>query len=192
MKKYKPTDLTLDVEKKTGSIFEVSFARQGTPPFKYITRRSFFRPRDVIVYINKMRAIHKPNDSGLFSTSELYEADKEASTSIYNELVDEWSNQMPEIEQLLNVLQTIRIESFEYKLFQEKFSLEFDEPSEGEIRKKLQFLFDNSVVGQKKQGRWEYVCSVPNLKMNIEHSFRTHPALKYRLHLIEQRASQTD
>ena len=190
--KYKPEGLELNLDKKTGAIFEVSFARQGTPPFKYITRRSFFRPRDVIVYINKMRAIHKPNDSGLFSTAELYEADKEASTSIYNELIDEWSNQIPEIERLLNVLQTIRIESFEYDFFQEKFSLEFDGHPDGRSREKLQFLFDNSIVGQKKQGRWEYVCSVPNLKMNIEHSFRTHPALKYRLHLIERRASQTD
>lgn len=61
----------------------------------------------------------------------------------------------------------------------------------GKKREYLAFLFDNSIIGQKKQGRWEYICSTPNLKMNIENDFRTHHALKYRLHLIESRPSQT-
>ena len=39
VKKYKPLELELDFNKKCDSLFEASFVRQGTPPFKYITRR---------------------------------------------------------------------------------------------------------------------------------------------------------
>ncbi|WP_336476044.1 P-loop ATPase, Sll1717 family [Escherichia coli] len=191
IKKYKPNDLILDDEKdRSGKVFEVSFVRQGTPPFKYICRRSFFRPRDIIVYFNKIRACHKNNVSGLYTSNELYEADREASISVYNEVIDEWSNQFPEIENLLTVLQTIQVETFDFNDFSEKCRNEFAGISDGVIRQYINFLFDNSLIGQKKQGGWEYVSSLPNLKINLQNEFRTHHALKYRLHLIESRPSQ--
>lgn len=191
IKKYAQNNFVLDQEKKSGNLFEFNFARQGTPPIKYVTRRSFFRPRDVIVYFNKIRECHQPNRSGLYTSSELYEADREASASLYNELIDEWSNQFSEIESLLSVLQTIQVETFSFSDFSNKYNNEFSDASEGQKREHLAFLFDNSIIGQKKQGRWEYVCSTPNLKMNIEQEFRTHHALKYRLHLIESRPNQS-
>lgn len=190
IKKYAPSDFKVEPSKKSGNLFEFNFARQGTPPIKYITRRSFFRPRDVIVYFNKIRECHQPNKTGLYSSSELYEADREASSSVYNEIIDEWSNQFPEIESLLSVLQTIKVETFTYQDFSEKHNNEFPNLPESKKREHLSFLFDNSIIGQKKQGRWEYVCSAPNLKINVEQEFRTHHALKYRLHLIESRPNQ--
>lgn len=191
VKKYKPSDVLLEISKKSGSLFEVAFVRQGTPPFNFLTRRSFFRPRDVIVYFNKIREQHKENKSGLYTSKELYDAAVEASTSVYNEIVDEWSNQFPKIERLLTVLQIISVETFNFQDFSEKYKLEFSKASEGDLRKDLNFLFNNSIIGQKKQGRWEYISSLPNLKMNIEKDFRTHQSLKYRLQLIESRPSQT-
>lgn len=190
IKKYKPASLKLDEEKKSAVLFEVSFVRQGTPVFRYITRRSFFRPRDVIVYFNKIREAHQPSTSGLYTSNDLYEADREASVSVYNELIDEWSNQFPGIENLLTVLQTLQVETFTYAEFQQKCTAEFPGIAEGIMREHINFLFDNSIIGQKRQGRWEYVCNMPNLKINIENEFRTHHALKYRLHLIESRPNQ--
>jgi len=190
IKKYKPSEVTLELDKKSGSIFEVNYVRQGTPPFKYICRRSFYRPRDIIVYFNKLHECHKKNSSGLYTSNELYDADKEASTSIYNELIDEWSNQFPEIDNLLTVLQVIKVETFHYPDFAHKCDNEFGEITEGKKREYINFLFKNSIVGQKKNGRWEYISSTPNLKMNIENDFRTHHALKYRLQLIESRPNQ--
>jgi len=191
IKKYAPSELTLDENKKSGNLFEFTFARQGTPAFKYITRRSFFRPRDIIVYFNKIRECHNPDKSSLYTSAELYTADREASASVYNELIDEWSNQFPDIEPLLTVLQTIQVETFSYSDFSDKYENEFPASSDGQRRKHLAFLFDNSIIGQKKQGRWEYISSTPNLKMNVEKDFRTHHALKYRLHLVESRPGQS-
>lgn len=190
VKKYAPAELDLDDEKKSGQIFEVEFVRQGTPPFHFITRRSFFRPRDIIVYFNKIRCVHNSNKSGLYTSKELYDAAVEASTSVYNEIIDEWSNQFPEIEKLLGVLQLISVETFNYPDFVSKYKQGFPISTEIEMMDHLNFLFDNSIIGQKKQGRWEYICSSPNLKMNIEKGFRTHQALKYRLQLVEGRPSQ--
>lgn len=191
IKKYKPIETKLSSSKKSGSLFEAAFVRQGTPPFKFITRRSFFRPRDVIVYFNKIRECHKGNKTGLYTTHELYNAAVEASTSVYNEIIDEWSNQFPEIEKLLSVLQIINVETFNFSDFAAKYKSEFPEATEVELRKHLNFLFKNSIIGQKKQGRWEYISSLPNLKMNIEKDFRTHQSLKYRLQLIESRPNQS-
>lgn len=192
IKKYSPEDFTINTETKSGSIFEVSFVKQGTPPFKYITRRSFFRPRDIIVYFNKIREAHTPNKTGLYTSKSLYDAATDASSSIYGEIIDEWSNQFPDIERLLSVLQTINVETFNYGEFVAKHQVEFSSATEGERRRDLSFLFSNSIIGQKKQGRWEYTSSLPNFKMNIEKDFRTHQSLKYRLQLVESRPNQNN
>lgn len=192
VKKYKPVDVELELSKKCDCLFEASFVRQGTPPFKYITRRSFFRPRDVIIYFNNIRKKHTPNKTGLYSSTELYDAAVDASVSVYNEIIDEWSNQFPEIENLFSVLQTIQVETFTYSEFESKYKIEFPNATEGDLRKHLNFLFDNSIIGQKKQGRWEYLSSLSNLKMNIEKPFRTHQSLKYRLQLTESRPGQNE
>ncbi|OGH88127.1 MAG: hypothetical protein A3J93_00075 [Candidatus Magasanikbacteria bacterium RIFOXYC2_FULL_42_28] len=188
VKKYAPTEFDLNENKKSGVLFEVDFVRQGTPPFHFITRRSFFRPRDIIVYFNKISKIHRINKTGLYTSNELYDAAVEASTNVYGEIIDEWSNQFPEIEKLLGVLQLISVETFKHSDFVTKYRQGFPGATEIDINKHLNFLFDNSIIGQKKQGRWEYICSSPNLKMNIEKSYRTHQALKYRLQLTEGRS----
>lgn len=190
IKKYKPKEVDLDLSRKSGSVFESSFVMQGTPPFNFITRRSFFRPRDVITYFNKIHDIHKQNKTGLYSSNELYEAAVEASGSVYNEIIDEWSNQFANVERLLSVLQTIQVESFKYSDFKNEYENEFPDSTEGEIKRDLNFLFSNSIIGQKKQGRWEYLSSLPNLKMNIKKDFKTHQSLKYRLQLTESRSGK--
>lgn len=192
IKKYSPKNFDLDDDKRSGSLFEVSFVRQGTPPFHFITRRSFFRPRDVIVYFNKIREIHAANKTGLYTSRELYEAAVESSTSVYNEIIDEWSNQFSDIEQLLGVLQLISVETFNYGEFVAKYRQGFPESTDIDLNMALNFLFANSIIGQKKQGRWEYICSSPNLKMNVEKGYRTHQALKYRLQLTEGRPDKSE
>ncbi len=192
LKKFAPENFTLKEEEKSGALFEANFVRQGTPPLNFITRRSFFRPRDIIVYFNKIRSIHTKNKSGLYTTKELYSAATEASSSVYNEIIDEWSNQFPEIEKLLGVLQIISVETFNHSDFVIKHKQVFPTATDVDINKNINFLFDNSIIGQKKQGRWEYICSSPNLKMNIEKGYRTHQALKYRLQLTEGRTGSNN
>ena len=109
IKRYKPDDLKLDFLSKAGCIFDVTHVRHGATPFRHILRRTFYRPRDIIVYLNKIREVYKESKSGLYTSKSLYEAEKEFSNSIYNEIIDEWANQKPEIENFLATLQAIGV-----------------------------------------------------------------------------------
>lgn len=58
---------------------------------------------------------------------------------------------IPEIENLLTVLQTIQVETFDFNDFSEKCRNEFAGISDGVIRQYINFLFDNSLIGQKNK-----------------------------------------
>ncbi|MGN9867253.1 P-loop ATPase, Sll1717 family [Bacillus swezeyi] len=124
---YKPNEVTINLDERTNSIFDVRYVRHGATSFKHIIRRSFLRPRDIIIYINKINEVHIETKSGLFSSKDLYEAEKEYSVSIYNELIDEWVNQMPYVSELLSILQNIGFQTFSYSDFAKKYILAFPE-----------------------------------------------------------------
>ncbi len=92
IKKYKHTSINLDDTKKSNLVFDVSYVKHGATPFKHILRYSFYRPRDIIVYFNKVRNSYTDSKSGLYSSKNLYAAQKDFSTNLYNELLDEWAN----------------------------------------------------------------------------------------------------
>ena len=121
IKQYAPTNIQLDYSLKSGCIFERKTVRHGASPFRYLLRRTFYRPRDVIVYLNKIRDVYKESKSGLYTSKNLYEAEKEFSNSIYNELIDEWTNQKPEIDNYLVTLQSIGVQTFTSKEFYQSF-----------------------------------------------------------------------
>jgi hypothetical protein len=65
-------------ERKSGNLFRLILFDQVLCRLS-ILLEGFIRPRDVIVYFNEIRTCHKPNLSGLYTTNELYEANREAS-----------------------------------------------------------------------------------------------------------------
>ncbi|MDN2656074.1 hypothetical protein OW493_06395 [Cobetia sp. 14N.309.X.WAT.E.A4] len=191
IRKYAPPSSGLDETLKSNCVFSFKMARQKTPPFKHIIKRSFNRPRDIIVYFNKLRAVREENKgAGLYSSAELYSAEIEASTSIYNELIDEWSALYPEIEDLLGVLQLIEYETFDKAAFEKQYRVAFPESSAADMMKSLKFLFENSIIGQKHHGRWVFRYNNLRLLMNQSKDFKTHPSLKHKLSLLESRPSQ--
>jgi len=188
--KNKPDDLVLDSSLRSNSIFEVQYVRHGATPFKHILRRSFYRPRDIIVYFNKIRNVHIESKKGLFTSSDLYSAENDFSISIYNELMDEWSNQKPEIESYLNVLQNIGVQKFNYKKYDEYYLKKFPKADKSEIQESLSFLFQNSIVGQKTKANWEFVCVNPYLQIDFSKQFYVNNGLKSRLTIVEQRQAR--
>lgn len=187
---FKPDSLFLDDSKKTNSIFEIKNVRHGATPFKHIMRRSFLRPRDLITYMNKIRKIHVTNKTGLYSSKDIYSAENSYSQTLYGELIDEWSNQLPEITKYLNVLQNIGIQSFTFKDFEKNSHQEFNSPSKSQLQDILTFLFKNSIIGQKQNANWEYVCTNPYIQINFEKPFHVNSGLKQRLVLTEKRSDR--
>lgn len=187
IEKYAPSKLALDLSEKTGSIFQKKTVRHGATPLKHILRRSFYRPRDVIVYLNKIREAHDVNSGNLYSSKDLYAAEKTVSSSMYDELIDEWAAQKPDFEMYLMTLQNIGYEIFTREQFAEKFTQAKPGASESEINEVLRFLFANSIIGQKISVNWEYACTNPNIQIDFQMPFHVNNGLKYRLVLTENR-----
>lgn len=190
IEKYQPDTVVLDLSQMSASIFEKKTVRHGVTPLKHMLRRSFYRPRDVIVYLNKIRAIHKISSSGLYASKDLYAAERTVSSSMYDELIDEWGNQKPDFEMYLMVLQNIGTEVFVREQYTVGIRNIRPEISDGEINEILLFLFNNSIIGQKLSVNWEYVCTNPHLQINYSKPFHVNNGLKYRLVLKESRERQ--
>jgi len=187
IKKNKPNNVIIEESKKANSIFEVEYVRHGATPLKHILRRSFYRPRDIIVYFNKIRQAHQSFKPGLYTSNDLYKAEKDYSISLHNELIDEWINQKPEIRIYLNVLQNIGIQKFKYDEFSKKYIEEDENASKTDIENSLEFLFKNSIIGQKVQANWEFYCTNPFMIIDHKKEFFINNGLKNRLNIQEKR-----
>ena len=164
--------------------------RHGATPFAHILRRTFYRPRDIIVYMNKVRSAHSTLKSELYSSKDLYGAEKDYSLSMYQELIDEWCNQRPDMSKELKVLQSIGVQSFACQEYVETHKRILEHEDRGRAVESLRFLFVNSIVGQKISANWEYVCVNPYMQMDINKQFHVNSGLKDRLMLTESRSTR--
>lgn len=187
IEKYAPAAAGLNLNERSASIFEKKTVRHGATPLKHMLRRSFYRPRDLIVYLNKIREIHKAATSNLYTSKDLYAAEKNVSSSMYDELIDEWGAQNPNFESYLMALQIIGYEIFTREQFVEKYKSIKLTASDGETNEILRFLFANSIIGQKISVNWEYVCTSPHIQIDFQIPFHVNNGLKYRLVLTENR-----
>ncbi|SDI72776.1 hypothetical protein SAMN05216189_100870 [Pseudomonas delhiensis] len=188
IQKYAPSTLNLSLATEhSASIFEKKTVRHGATPLKHMLRRSFYRPRDLIVYLNKLREAHKPATSGLYTSKDLYAAERNVSSSMYDELIDEWAAQNPDFESYLLTLQNIGYEIFTTEQYVEKYQSAKPSATLAEIYEILRFLFTNSIIGQKISVNWEYVCTNPHMQIDFKNPFHVNNGLKYRLVLTENR-----
>ena len=180
IQKYSPSDANLDLSNRSGSIFENKTVRHGATPLKHMLRRSFYRPRDVIVYLNKVREIHQPSATGLYTSKDLYSAEKNVSSSMYDELIDEWAAQNSDFESYLMTLQNIGVEIFTRQQYAEKYGVIHHDATDATINEVLRFLFANSIIGQKVSVNWEYACTNPHIQIDFELPFHVNNGLKNR------------
>jgi len=187
IQRYAPNSLNLDMSEKTGAIFQKKTVRHGATPLRHMLRRSFYRPRDVIVYLNKIRDVHNPASGSIYTSKDLYAAERTVSSSMYDELIDEWSAQKPDFELYLMALQNIGYEIFTRQQYAEKYSSLKPGVTDADVNEILRFLFSNSIIGQKASVNWEYFCTNPNIQIDFQIPFHVNNGLKYRLVLTENR-----
>lgn len=163
-------------------IFNQSSVRHQISPFKHILRMSFYRPRDVIIYMNKIRKVHKKEEGSLYTSSELRTAEQSYSNSIYNELSDEFEalESDKRFEELLTVLSKIHRQTFSLSDFKNVYKRD-----DQECKKRIEFLFNISILGQRIGRNWSYRFDDPELIIDFSKPFYVNPALKNYLHLIE-------
>lgn len=187
IRKNLPQTTTINLESRSNSIFDITYVKHGATPFKHILRMSFYRPRDIIVFFNKVRQVHVASKSGLYTSKNLYDAENDYSLSLYQELIDEWANQKPEIVKYLNILQNIELQKFSYKEFSDAYSVVYNNAQPADVENCLYFLFQNSIIGQKINANWEYVCTNPHMQINYNKDYYVNNGLKKRLVLAETR-----
>jgi hypothetical protein len=188
--RYAPASAGLNRSERSAAIFENKTVRHGATPLKHMLRRSFYRPRDLIVYLNKIREVHKPVANGLYTSKDLYGAERLVSASMYDELIDEWVAQKPLFEKYLMTLQNIGYEIFSRAQYAEKYRVLIPSADDAEVNEVLRFLFANSIIGQKLSVNWEYVCTNPHMQIDFGHPFHVNNGLKYRLVLTENREAR--
>jgi len=157
--------------------------------FDYMSRSTFFRPRDYISYIRDCAEnALREKDLGLVSPILVKHTDKAFSNYLKSEMIDEIQAVIPDISNVLDVISQIRKQTFsraEFKAAYEQLARvkKFTEKDSDWV---LQVLFLFSVLGnqpkQKNQQVFRYKIRDANL--NYDESLVVHRGLFKSLQIL--------
>jgi hypothetical protein len=181
------------------ALFDRKEMRNRTTPSRYILARTMMRPRDLVTYYRGIIASMKdgardefgefaPNDSRRqLSADAIYDAEATLGDYLYDELLDEWKTQHPNIEQYLNAFANLGKAVFQPNELREqldKQGLSFDN---AQFQETLRFLYENSIIGFQvgAQTIWRFKSTHPGQSYTDSPEFRVHNGLIKRLNLRE-------
>lgn len=181
------------------ALFDRKEMRNRTTPSRYILARTMMRPRDLVTYYRGIIASMKDaarDELGEFAVNEsrtqlsadaIYSAEAALGDYLYDELIDEWKTQHPNIEQYLNAFSNLGKAVFaprELREQLEKQGLSFDN---AQYQDTLRFLYENSIIGFQvgAQTIWRFKCTHPGQSYSDSPEFRVHNGLIKRLNLRE-------
>jgi hypothetical protein len=181
------------------ALFDRKEMRNRTTPSRYILSRTMMRPRDLVTYYRAIIASMKDgarDEFGTFlandtrqqlSADAIYDAEAALGDYLYDELLDEWKTQRPEIEQYLNAFANVGKTTFpplELKEQLGKQGISFDSAS---FQETLKFLYENSIIGFQVGAStiWRFKCTHPGQSYTDSPELRVHNGLIKRLNLRE-------
>lgn len=173
-------------------VFGTETMRQGTTSFRYITRRTLHRPRDLIAFCQECKRTALQNGHDSIRSSDIYEAEERYSERLYNEFLDEMHKQCPQVDKLFEVLRRLGFERFTFDKFESEFhraGVQDLTPSDA-----LKILFDYSIVGVVRIGgsgggsNLEFKFTHPLIQLDFSREIVVHPGLKKQLKLVERRS----
>lgn len=178
-------------------LFNYKRVKNNAHPITYILNRTFFRPRDLIVYFNVIRKnfLKSMVKSKMYYPSELiYGSENEYSNYLYLELKDEWNSQKPEIDDYLAILQKLGRTDFKFFEFQIASNNYYEHKGidKGQTRSEdfdiLKFLYKISVIGQIMNGKSYFAFNQPYYEPNMEDKFLVNKGLHKRLSLKRRKS----
>jgi hypothetical protein len=174
------------------SLFDKKTMRSRATPPSYILNRTFYRPRDLVAYYRKVIE-HAKNHSvaGTLPVESIYEAEASYSEYIYQELIDEWKTQSPEISNYLDLLENIGTSTISTDVLAKAFSEKLSISDRAKFRTVLRFLFENSIIGFRvgQSNQWRFKCAWPHQGFQDTELYRVHPGLKKRLGIRDTTSS---
>ena len=139
------------------SIFSSAYVSMGHQQqrrmdiFSYIERSTEMRPRDFVQYIKECVSIAKEKSEYPISPKTVRSADDNFSEYLKGETIDELFPVLPEIDEVLGLLSTIRKQSFNFSTFESEYNslVERGVIPKRDIREVLLLLFDAGVIGNQ-------------------------------------------
>ncbi len=158
------------------------------PPFDYITRRSFLRPRDYVRYLQVCAEIALEKGHDKIIPDVVNEADKAFSNYLRSELEDEFHGVIPDIHRILDIFTTLRKQTLRIDEFKEHFDTAVEN---GLIKTKdfqfvLQMLFHFSLIGNQPKQHSHQVFRYKNkeARINMKENIIIHRGLFRSLQIL--------
>ncbi len=160
------------------SIFSSAYVNMGHQQqrrmdiFSYIERSTEMRPRDFVQYIKECVSIAKEKAEYPISPKTVRSADDNFSEYLKGETIDELFPVLPEIDEILGLLSTIRKQSFNFSTFESEYNslVERGVIPKRDIREVLLALFDAGVIGNqpsmKGQAIFRFSKNKPRFNFN--------------------------
>ncbi len=146
--------------------------KRGMDIFSYIERSTEMRPRDFVQYIKEcVELANKKNEIPILPDT-VKEADDSFSEYLKGETIDELFPVLPEIDEILGLLSTIRKQSFGFATFEKEYNIlvNRDAVPKRDIRNVLIALFDAGVIGNqpsmKGQSIFRFSKKAPRFNYN--------------------------
>lgn len=143
---------------------KVRMGNRGTrqmPIYDYIERSTEMRPRDFIQYIKECAIISKEKQEAFISPLTAKSADENFSEYLKGETIDELFAILPEVNEILGLLSTIRKQSFSFNVFELHYNALAEEGKipKRDVKRVLLKLFDAGVIGNAPTMRGQAIFS---------------------------------
>lgn len=142
------------------------------PIYNYIERSTEMRPRDFIQYIKECAAIAKEKQEVFISPHTAKDADESFSEYLKGETIDELFAVLPEVDEILGLLSTIRKQSFRFNIFEIHYTALVEEGKipKRDVKRVLLYLFEAGVIGNaptmRSQAIFNFSKNMPRFNFN--------------------------
>lgn len=167
-----------DFELVWNKLFSKSPVRMGNNKgskmsiYNYIERSTEMRPRDFVQYIKDCVTISKERKHNIVSPIDVKDADEQFSEYLKSETIDELFAVLPEINDILGLLSTIRKQRFSFSTFEHEYNtlVEQEQVPKRDVKWVLLKLFDAGVIGNqptmKGQTIFRFSKKLPRFNFN--------------------------
>lgn len=157
--------------------------------YDYIERSTEMRPRDFIQYIKECVLIADKKSEKKISVKTVKDADESFSVYLKQETLDELTPLLPEANEILGLLSTIRKQTFRFDTFEKEYS---ELVNQGNIPKRdvklvLLMLFDAGVIGNQPSMRGQAIfkfSKVISPRFNFRETMLIHRGLYKALQIF--------
>jgi hypothetical protein len=156
--------------------------------FPYMERSTEMRPRDFIQYVKECVSLAEERAENLILPQTVKDADDNFSEYLKGETIDELFAVIPEVNEILGLLSTIRKQSFQFKTFEDEYNVLVERKivPKRDVKYILLKLFDSGVIGNQPtmKGQEIFRFSKKSPRFNFNETMKVHRGLYKALQIF--------